>query len=83
MIAVIIIVATVVVALFILGGAAWFAYDSDKRVRTFARSTDLIPGRPGRAQARARAEVGAAGPVDSCADSSRRECLVRGSLGSS
>lgn len=49
MIAVIIIVATVVVALFILGGAAWFAYDSDKRVRTFARSTDLIPGRPGRA----------------------------------
>ncbi|MBD0860634.1 hypothetical protein IA539_05355 [Gordonia sp. zg691] len=49
MIAVIIIVATVVVALFVLGGAAWFAYDSDKRVRTFARSTDLIPGRPGRA----------------------------------
>ncbi|MDS1113467.1 hypothetical protein RD149_06770 [Gordonia westfalica] len=49
MIAVIIIVATVVVALFVLGGAAWFAWDSDKRVRNFARSTDLIPGRPGRA----------------------------------
>lgn len=49
MIAVIVIVVTVVVALFILGGAAWFAYDSDKRVRRFARSTDLIPGRPGRA----------------------------------
>ncbi len=51
MIAVIIIVATVVVALFVLGGAAWFAWDSDKRVRNFARSTDLIPGRPGRAPA--------------------------------
>lgn len=49
MLAVVIIVTTVVVALFILGGAAWFAYDSDKRVRSFARSTDLIPGRPGRA----------------------------------
>jgi hypothetical protein len=49
MIAVIIIVAVVVVAVFILGGAAWFAYDSDKRVRSFARSTELIPGRPGRA----------------------------------
>ncbi|MEO9329414.1 hypothetical protein [Gordonia aurantiaca] len=49
MIAVIVIVVTVVVALFILAGAAWFAYDSDKRVRAFARSTDLIPGKPGRA----------------------------------
>ncbi len=52
MIAVIIIVATVVVALFVLGGgAAWFAWDSDKRVRNFARSTDLIP--PGRPRPRA------------------------------
>nr|WP_202422559.1 hypothetical protein [Gordonia sp. SID5947] len=44
-----VIVITVVVALFILGGAAWFAWDSDKRVKKFARSTDLIPGKPGRA----------------------------------
>ncbi|WAC53607.1 hypothetical protein [Gordonia sp. SL306] len=49
MIAILVIVITVVVALFILGGAAWFAWDSDKRVKKFARSTDLIPGKPGRA----------------------------------
>ncbi|MGV9826090.1 MULTISPECIES: hypothetical protein [unclassified Gordonia (in: high G+C Gram-positive bacteria)] len=49
MVAAIVIGVTVLVALFILGGAAWFAFDSDKRVRKFARSTDLIPGRPGRA----------------------------------
>ncbi|MDL9935241.1 hypothetical protein QSJ18_00635 [Gordonia sp. ABSL1-1] len=51
MIAVIVIVVTVVVALIILGGAAWFAFDSDKRIRKFARSTDLIPGKPSRAPA--------------------------------
>ena len=48
-IAIVVIVITIVVALFILGGAVWFAWDSDKRVKTFARSTDLIPGKPGRA----------------------------------
>ncbi|ROZ86519.1 hypothetical protein [Gordonia sp. OPL2] len=48
-IAIVVIVITIVVALFILGGAVWFAWDSDKRVKTFARSTDLVPGKPGRA----------------------------------
>ncbi|GAC67006.1 hypothetical protein [Gordonia soli] len=51
MIAVIVIVVTIVVAVFVLGGAAWFAYDSDKRVKTFARSTELVPGKEGRAPA--------------------------------
>lgn len=37
------------VALAVLGGALWFAYDSGRRVQRFARSTDLIPGQPGRA----------------------------------
>ena len=49
MIAVIVIAVTVVVALIILGGAAWFAFDSDTRIRRFARATDLIPGKPSRA----------------------------------
>uniref|UniRef100_UPI003D92807B hypothetical protein n=1 Tax=Gordonia sp. B7-2 TaxID=3420932 RepID=UPI003D92807B len=49
MIAAIVIGVTVIVALVILGGAAWFAFDSDKRIRKFARSTDLIPGKPSRA----------------------------------
>ena len=48
-IAIVVIGVIVIVALFILGGAIWFAWDSDKRVRTFAHSTDLIPGKPGRA----------------------------------
>ena len=39
----------VLVGLFILVGVAWFAWDSDKRVRKFAHSTDLIPGKPARA----------------------------------
>lgn len=42
----IVIIVTIVVALIILAGAAWFAVDSDKRVRRFARSNDLIPGQP-------------------------------------
>ncbi|MFW0782973.1 hypothetical protein AAFP35_00505 [Gordonia sp. CPCC 206044] len=49
MIAVLVIVVTIVVALAVLGGAAWFAWDSDRRVKKFARSTDLVPGQPGRA----------------------------------
>lgn len=48
-IAIVVIGVIVVVALFVLGGAIWFAWDSDKRVRAFAHSTDLIPGKPGRA----------------------------------
>ncbi|MFW0794363.1 hypothetical protein AAFP30_11170 [Gordonia sp. CPCC 205515] len=48
-IAITVIVITVIVALFILVGAIWFAWDSDKRVRAFAHSTDLVPGKPGRA----------------------------------
>lgn len=51
MIAFVVIAITVVMALFILVGAAWFAWDSDKRVKRFARSTDLVPGKPGRAPA--------------------------------
>ena len=45
----IVIIVTIAVALIILAGAAWFAVDSDKRVRRFARSNDLIPGQPSRA----------------------------------
>lgn len=48
-IAITVIVITVVVALFVVVGAIWFAWDSDKRVRAFAHSTDLVPGKPGRA----------------------------------
>lgn len=48
-IAIVVIGAIVVVALTTLAGAIWFAWDSDKRIRSFARSTDLIPGRPSRA----------------------------------
>ncbi len=51
MIAIIVIAVTAAVALFILGGAAWFAWDSDKRVKQFAHSTDLVPGRAGKAPA--------------------------------
>lgn len=50
-IAIAVIVVCIVVALFILVGAIWFAYDSDKRVRKFAHSTDLVPGKAGRAPA--------------------------------
>ena len=49
MTAVLIIVVVALFAVFTLAGAIWFAWDSDKRVRKFARSTDLIPGKPGRA----------------------------------
>ncbi|MFT4042517.1 MAG: hypothetical protein QM673_05070 [Gordonia sp. (in: high G+C Gram-positive bacteria)] len=49
MIAGIVIGVTIIVAVTVLAGAAWFAVDSDKRVRKFARSTDLVPGRAGRA----------------------------------
>ncbi len=44
-----IIVLTAVVAVFVLFGGMWFAVASTARVRRFARSTDLVPGRPGRA----------------------------------
>lgn len=46
-----IIVVTAVFAVVVLLGAAWFAVDSTNRVRRFARSTDLVPGRAGRAPA--------------------------------
>jgi hypothetical protein len=46
-----IVVAAVIVAVLMLLGGLWFAYDSNKRVRRFARSTDLVPGKPGRAPA--------------------------------
>ncbi len=46
-----IIVVTAVLAVFVLLGGAWFAVDSTLRVRRFARSTDLVPGRAGRAPA--------------------------------
>ncbi len=51
MIAFIVIICTVGVALAVLAGAAWLAFDSDRRVRKFARSTELIPGQEGRAPA--------------------------------
>ncbi len=47
--AILIIVVTIVFAAFVLLGGVWFAIDSSVRVRRFARSTDLVPGRPGRA----------------------------------
>jgi hypothetical protein len=40
-----------IVALAVLGSALYFATDSNRRVKRFARSTDLIPGQPGRAPA--------------------------------
>lgn len=49
MIAVIIIIVAVVVAVAVLAGVVYFVLDSNRRVRRFAHSTDLIPGRPGRA----------------------------------
>lgn len=48
-IAIIVIAVIVAVAVFTLAGAIWFAWDSDKRIRAFARSTDLIPGKPSHA----------------------------------
>ncbi|BDH55383.1 hypothetical protein [Tsukamurella sp. PLM1] len=40
-----------VVAVLTLVGVLWFVRDSNKRIRAFADSGDLIPGRPGRAPA--------------------------------
>lgn len=51
MIGLVIIIVVVVVAVLTLAGAIWFAWDSDKRIRRFARSTDLVPGKEGRAPA--------------------------------
>ena len=48
-VAIVVIVVVAVAAIFLLIGVVWFAFDSNKRVRDFARSTDLIPGKPGRA----------------------------------
>lgn len=44
-----IVAGAVVFAVLTLLGFLWFAYDSNKRVRKFANSTDLVPGKPGRA----------------------------------
>jgi len=48
-VAIVVIVVVAVAALFLLIGVVWFAYDSNKRVREFANSADLIPGKPSRA----------------------------------
>lgn len=40
-----------VVAVLVLAGVVLFARDSSTRIKDFANSTDLIPGRPGRAPA--------------------------------
>ncbi|KXP12367.1 hypothetical protein AXK57_18875 [Tsukamurella pulmonis] len=48
---VVIVVAVAVVAVLVLAGVVWFLRDSNKRIKDFANSTDLIPGRPGRAPA--------------------------------
>ncbi|WP_188585731.1 hypothetical protein [Gordonia jinhuaensis] len=45
-VAITIIIVTVVVAILIVAGAAWYALDSDRRIRRFASSTDVVPGRP-------------------------------------
>lgn len=47
----IIFIIAAVIALAVLGGVVWFVLDSNKRVRRFATSSDLIPGRAGRAPA--------------------------------
>ncbi|CAM3918077.1 hypothetical protein ACXYTP_19690 [Tsukamurella ocularis] len=48
----IVVVAVVaVVAVLMLIGVVWFLRDSNKRIKDFANSGDLIPGRPGRAPA--------------------------------
>ena len=44
-VAIVVIVVVAVAALFLLIGVVWFAYDSNKRVRDFAHSTDLIPAK--------------------------------------
>ncbi|KQR98542.1 hypothetical protein ASG12_08885 [Williamsia sp. Leaf354] len=44
-----IVVVTIVFAVAVLAGVAWFVIDSMVRVRRFARSTDVLPGRPGTA----------------------------------
>ena len=48
-VAIVVIVVVAVAAIFLLVGVVWFAFDSNKRVRDFARSTDLIPGKACRA----------------------------------
>ncbi|MFW0788155.1 hypothetical protein [Gordonia sp. CPCC 205333] len=49
--AMVIVVIALVLAALVLAGVVWFVLDSNKRVKRFATSTDLIPGRPGRAPA--------------------------------
>ncbi|GAB19615.1 hypothetical protein GOEFS_092_00400 [Gordonia effusa NBRC 100432] len=49
--ALVIVVIALVLAVLVLAGVVWFVMDSNNRVRRFARSTDLIPGQPGRAPA--------------------------------
>ncbi|MGU3294669.1 hypothetical protein [Williamsia sp. M5A3_1d] len=44
-----IVVVTIVFAVAVLTGVSWFVIDSMLRVRRFARSTDVLPGRPGHA----------------------------------
>ncbi|MGJ0121143.1 hypothetical protein ACQ7HM_18215 [Williamsia sp. MIQD14] len=44
-----IVVVTIVFAVAVLIGVAWFVIDSMLRVRRFARSVDVLPGRPGNA----------------------------------
>ncbi|GAB3131078.1 hypothetical protein GCM10027289_16720 [Tsukamurella serpentis] len=43
--------AVAVVAVLTLIGVLWFVRSSNKQIQDFAKSTDLIPGRPGRAPA--------------------------------
>ncbi|MET9327176.1 hypothetical protein [Tsukamurella sp. NPDC003166] len=47
----VIVLVVAVVAVLTLVGVLWFVRDSNKRIRAFADSADLIPGRPGRAPA--------------------------------
>ena len=47
----VIVIGIAVVALLVLLGVLWFVLDSNRRVKRFARSAELVPGRPGRAPA--------------------------------
>lgn len=48
---IVIVVVVAVVAVALLVGVVWFLRDSNKQIQTFAHSSDLIPGRTGRAPA--------------------------------
>ncbi|ADG77071.1 Secreted protein OS=Tsukamurella paurometabola (strain ATCC 8368 / DSM / CCUG 35730 / CIP 100753/ JCM 10117 / KCTC 9821 / NBRC 16120 / NCIMB 702349 / NCTC 13040) OX=521096 GN=Tpau_0430 PE=4 SV=1 [Tsukamurella paurometabola] len=48
---IVIVVVVAIVAISLLISVGWFLRDSNKRIQKFAKSSDLVPGRPGRAPA--------------------------------